>query len=167
MIYGSLGISNNFSVTVIERENCLSVHELKSKWCPQLGMAETRNVTQLMEWKVINAMNTSIDHPFKTGYLLNCLIIISTEILCHNVSVSKDSAMLYKDPSLKKTKKGWKRSWKWRLKFLTAAAWCMHLKESVLLPVAFLKGCGSWWMTEMLMLKYQIFITSIPKSSLY
>lgn len=105
MIYGSLGISNNFSVTVIERENCLSVHELKSKWCPQLGMAETRNVTQLMEWKVINAMNTSVDHPFKSGYLLNCLIIISTEILCHNISVSKDSAILYKDPSLKKKRK--------------------------------------------------------------
>lgn len=49
MIYGSLGISNKCSVTVIERENCLSIHELKSKWCPELGMAEARKVTQLME----------------------------------------------------------------------------------------------------------------------
>lgn len=59
MIYGSMGVSNNFSVT--ERENCLSVHELKSKWCPQLAMAEAKSVTQLMVWKVISARSTSVD----------------------------------------------------------------------------------------------------------
>lgn len=49
MIYGSLGISNKCSVTATERENCLSICDMKSKWCPELGMAEARNVTQLME----------------------------------------------------------------------------------------------------------------------
>lgn len=96
-----------------EKENCQRVLELKSKWRPQLGMAEARNVTQLttvschtqlVMWKVISAMNTSVHHQFKSGYLLNCLIIISTETLCHNISVNKDSAMLYTDPSLKKIK---------------------------------------------------------------
>lgn len=81
-------------MTVMERESCLWVHELESKWCPQPGMAEARNVARVMLLNVISAMNIWSDHWFKNGYFLNCLIIIYREILCHDISVNKDPRVL-------------------------------------------------------------------------